>query len=520
LPALRRADHLLGAGRDRQGAAGILESDSPDQAAEKLAASVAAAVQEASERDWFTARLAPLVGAVGADGGGSAERAESFTAWRRFLEALASSRPLVLVLEDLHWADPPLLEFVEHALDWAAGVPLLVVCTARPELYERNAAWGGGNRNSTTVALSPLTAEETARLLSALLVQAVLPAETQAALLERAGGNPLYAEEFVRMLRDRGILAAGGRPIETAAGEAIAVPETVQALIAARVDTLAPERKALLHDAAVVGKVFWAGAVASIGERDEDAVRQGLHELVQKELVRPVRTSSVIDQDEFCFWHVLIRDVAYAQIPRAARARKHQAVAAWIEGIAEDRVADHAEILVHHYAGALELARAAGADTHELEERTKHFLVLAGRRALRLDVAKAESYFRQALELLAPGSRSVQGRWRESPRPPRSRVDMPRRKPATRRRSPTTELRKTTVQRGRPSSSSGRSSATEGKGSVRGRSSRKRWSSSSEQPRARNSSSPTPTSRVTTTSPGLPSSASNGQRRPWPPPGS
>ena len=205
------------------------------------------------------------------------------------------------------------------------------------------------------------------------------------------------------MLRDRGILAAGGRPIETAAGEAIAVPETVQALIAARVDTLAPERKALLHDAAVVGKVFWAGAVASIGERDENAVRQGLHELVQKELVRPVRTSSVIDQDEFCFWHVLIRDVAYAQIPRAARARKHQAVAAWIEGIAEDRVADHAEILVHHYAGALELARAAGADTHELEERTKHFLVLAGRRALRLDVAKAESYFRQALELLAPG---------------------------------------------------------------------------------------------------------------------
>ena len=382
--------------------AGILESDSPDQAAEKLAACVAAAVEEVSERDWFTARLAPLVGALEADGGGSAERAESFTAWRRFLEALASRKPLVVILEDLHWADPPLLEFVEHVLDWATGIPLLVVCTARPELFERNTAWGGGNRNSTTVALSPLTAEETARLVS-LLSQAVLPMETQAAVLERAGGNPLYAEEFVRMLKDRGILAAGSRPIVIAADDAIAVPETVQALIAARIDTLLPDRKALLHDAAVVGKVFWAGAVASIGERDGNTVRQGLHELVQKELVRPVRTSSVQDQEEFSFWHVLIRDVAYAQIPRAARSRKHQAAAAWIEGIAADRAADHAEILVHHYAKALELARAAGTDAPELEERTKHFLVLAGERVLRLDVGKAESYFQQALELLAPG---------------------------------------------------------------------------------------------------------------------
>jgi class 3 adenylate cyclase len=269
--------------------AGILESDGPDDAAEKLAVAVEAVVEDGSERDWFNARLAPLVGAQVVDGSEAAERAESsFTAWRRFLEAIAAQRPLVLVVEDLHWADGALLEFVEHLADWASGVPLLVVCTARPELYERRPDWGGGKRNSTTISLSPLTGEETARLLSALLSRAVLPAETQAALLERAGGNPLYAVEFVQMLTDRGVLDVQGR-LKATDGE-IQVPETVQALIAARLDTLPAERKSLLHDAAVVGKVFWAGAVAAIGDRDESLVREGLHELVRKELVRPARS--------------------------------------------------------------------------------------------------------------------------------------------------------------------------------------------------------------------------------------
>jgi tetratricopeptide (TPR) repeat protein len=385
--------------------AGILESDSPDDAAEKLAVAVEAVVEDAFERDWFNARLAPLVGAQVVDGSEAAERAESsFTAWRRFLEAIAAQRPLVLVVEDLHWADGALLEFVEHLADWASGVPLLIVCTARPELYERRPDWGGGKRNSTTISLSPLTGEETARLLSALLSRAVLPAETQAALLERAGGNPLYAVEFVRMLTDRGVLDAQGRLLEAIDGE-IQVPETVQALIAARLDTLPAERKSLLHDAAVVGKVFWAGAVAAIGDRDESLVREGLHELVRKELVRPARRSSVRDDDEFSFWHLLVRDVAYQQIPRVARARKHQAAAAWLQGIIEERIADHAEILAHHYWQARELTRAAGAyeEESELDSQLRFFLRMAGDRALELDVGKAESYYGQALELLAAG---------------------------------------------------------------------------------------------------------------------
>ncbi len=382
--------------------AGLLDSDSRDGVSEKLAAAVREVVEEASERDWFQTRLAPLVGGA-AEAAVAVERSQSFAAWRRFLEAIASKKPLVLVFEDLHWADDPFLEFVEHLVDWSTGVPLLVVCTARPELFERRPGWGGGKRNSTTSSLSPLTPEETARLIAALLSQAVLPVETQAALLEQAGGNPLYAEEFVRMLRDRAILEHHGPDVGIAAGVEIPMPETIQALIAARLDTLPPERKTLLHAAAVVGNVFWAGAVASISGVAGDTIEEALHELATKELVRRIRTTSVQGEDEYSFWHVLVRDVAYRQIPRAARAAKHRAAAEWIERIAGERVTDRAELLAHHYGQALELVRAAGADTHELEQQTKRFLVLAGERVLSLDVSRAESYYRRALELLPQG---------------------------------------------------------------------------------------------------------------------
>jgi class 3 adenylate cyclase/tetratricopeptide (TPR) repeat protein len=384
--------------------ADILESDGPEEASEKLMRGLSGFVPDVTERDWIRSRLAPLVGARTPEAAGTVEREESFTAWRRFFEALASERPLILAFEDLHWADPAMLEFVEHLVDWSSGVPLLVICLARPELYERRPGWGGGKKNTTTIALSPLTTEETARLISALLSQAVLPATTQRALIERAGGNPLYTEEFVRMLFDRGILVRRDRVVHVASGVEIPVPETVQALIAARLDTLPSDRKALLHDAAVVGKVFWSGAVSFIGGAQPRAVEEGLHELARKELVRPARSSSVANQAEYSFWHLLVRDVAYGQIPRAARAKKHRAAAEWIESIAGDRIMDHAELLAHHDIQALELSKAAGPDGElaELEERARRSLVLAGDRAMQLDVGIAESYFRKALELLPP----------------------------------------------------------------------------------------------------------------------
>ena len=380
--------------------AGVLESDTAEEVSAKLTAAVRAVVGEATERDWVETRLAPLVGAGTAEGSATVDRSQSFTAWRRFLEDIASRNPLVLVFEDLHWADDAMLEFVEHLLDRSAGVPLLVICTARPELYERRPDWGGGKRNSTTISLSPLNTEQTARLVGALLSQAVLPAETQAALLDRAGGNPLYAQEFVHMLYDREILARDGQHFDLRHGPEIAVPETIEALIAARLDTLTAERKTLLQAAAVMGKVFWAGAVAFVAGVDGADVEEALRELVRKELVRPVRESSVEGEHEYSFWHVLVRDVAYRQIPRPTRAASHRAVAEWIEEVGRDRLTDHAELLAHHYVSALELYRAAGTEAAELEEQTRRALVLAGERALPLDVAKADAYFRKAIELL------------------------------------------------------------------------------------------------------------------------
>jgi class 3 adenylate cyclase/tetratricopeptide (TPR) repeat protein len=377
--------------------AGILESDSPAEVEAKMVRAVVATIDDDAERAWLVERLAPLVGAR-EDGAGVA-REEAFSAWRRYLEGLAMRGPLVLVFEDLHWADASLLAFVEHVLDRSAPVPLLVLATARPELYDVRSDWGGGRRNSTTVGLGPLSDDETARLVAGLLDRSVLPAELQASLLERSGGNPLYAEQFVRM------------HVEASSAAEMSVPETVQALVAARLDTLPPELKGVLHDAAVVGKVFWGGSLAAVGDRGRDEVHAGVGELVRRELVRPIRLSSMEGDEEFSFWHVLVRDVAYQQIPRGPRALKHVAAAEWIERTAKDRVSDHAEILVHHYEHAHTLALAAGdTDTAaSVEQRLARSLVLAGDRLIRLDVAAAEASYRRALTLANEG-------------PPRARV--------------------------------------------------------------------------------------------------
>ncbi|HET9462000.1 MAG TPA: BTAD domain-containing putative transcriptional regulator [Gaiellaceae bacterium] len=383
--------------------AGILESDDPQQAAEKLEAAATAVLEDPTHRDWIVASLAPLVGAVSTSPVGADERAEtSFTGWRRFLEAIAVHDPLVLVFEDLQWADPALLDFLDRLADSGSPVPMLVVCTARPELYDMRPGWGGGKRNSTAIALSPLSEEETGRLLAALLARAVLPGVVHDVLLERSGGNPLYAEEFARMLVDRGILERHGRRGVIAPGAEIPVPESIHAVIAARIDLLPPERKVLLQDAAVIGRVFWSSAVADMQMIDEATVDAALREVARTELIRPARVSSLSDEAEYSFWHALVRDVAYGQIPRAVRARKHEAAADWTERLAGDRVTDHAELLAHHYLRALELRRAVGDDpTAQLEERAVRFLALAGDHALQLDVSRAESYYRRALELLS-----------------------------------------------------------------------------------------------------------------------
>ena len=377
--------------------AGILESDPPDVAQAKLGA----VLPEGSEQAWFRQRLLPL---LGIESTSSAEREELFTAWRRFLEHIAEERPTVLVVEDLHWADDAMLDFLEHLADRAEGVPLLVVGTARPELFERRPDYGR-LRNATPINLSPLSEEETARLVSALLRTAVIPAELQQSILDRAGGNPLYAEEFVRLLKDRGLLVERGSTWELQEGAEVPFPDSVQALIAARLDTLGAEPKSMLADAAVVGKVFWAGAVAAMGEHEVADVSGAMRELSRKELVQPSRRSSIEGEAEYAFRHILTRDVAYAQLPRSSRASRHVAAARWIESKAPDRQEDLADVLAYHYATALDLARAAGQIelAAELEAPALRFLTLAGERAIGLDTAAALGNFERARTLTPKG---------------------------------------------------------------------------------------------------------------------
>jgi class 3 adenylate cyclase/tetratricopeptide (TPR) repeat protein len=387
--------------------AAILESDSPAEARSKLDVAVSALVDDTSQAGWLVDRLAPLVGAAG--GGDRASRDESFAAWRSFLEVIAGRHPLVLVIEDIHWADDALLDFVDYLTEWSTAAPILVICTARPELYERHPGWAGGKRNSTTLALSPLSDEDTADLVASMVAQGVLPHDVRAQLLERAGGNPLFAEEFVRMLLDRGLLNSDGGA--SAADGEIPLPDTIQATIAARLDSLPASRKSLIHDASVIGKVFWSGALASMGGIERAETEEMLHELVRKELVRPARTSTVQGQAEYSFWHALVRDVAYAQIPRAGRAARHRLAASWIAETAGERVADVAEQLAYHYGQALDLARALGSHEplDQLEQKARDALELAGDRAAQLDLQKAYRFYRRAAQL-APPATSVRGR--------------------------------------------------------------------------------------------------------------
>jgi class 3 adenylate cyclase/tetratricopeptide (TPR) repeat protein len=352
--------------------AGVLETDSADEAGTKLRTVVREVIADDRDAPWLEGHLRLLAG-LEADTELSPERRdEAFGAWRRFLEALAERSPLVLVFEDLHWADDGLLDFVDHLVEWSSGVQLLVVATARPELLTRRPSWGGGKPNATTVSLAPLSDTETAALLSAVLETPVLAVETQQAVLARAGGNPLYAEQFARMLDERG--GDGELP----------VPETVHGIISARLDALSPEEKELLQAAAVVGKVFWAGALAAIDATPSPGLEERLHALSRRELVRRERRSSVAGESEYVFQHLLVRDVAYAQIPRARRAEMHLAAARWIESLAPDRSEDRAEMLAHHYTSALEYAEAVGAATDEMRDRARVALRDAGDRAFAL----------------------------------------------------------------------------------------------------------------------------------------
>lgn len=362
--------------------AGVLESDDASASAAKIATAIADIEPDETRRAWLERNVQALIGIEQATALG--DREQTSAAWRHLLEAIAGRDPLVLAFEDIHWADPALLGFLDDVVRRASGVPLMVVCTARPELLESHPEWAGGKRNATTIALEPLSTEETEALLHALLGEAPDPESTA-----RAGGNPLFAHELARVV-------GGSRSPEMGG-----IPESLEAVIAAHLDALPLELKSMAADAAVVGEVFWPGAVAMMGAIDERAVESSLARLVAHDVARRRRPSSVAQQSEYAFLHVLVRDVAYAQIPRRDRVAKHRFVGEWIERLAGGRETSHPELVAHHYGQAFELARGLGDDVQaaELLPRVRDFLLLAGERAQPIDIAGAEAFFRRALDL-------------------------------------------------------------------------------------------------------------------------
>jgi DNA-binding SARP family transcriptional activator/class 3 adenylate cyclase len=403
--------------------AGILETDSADRVARRLARVVAHAMaDDPAAIDWVSGHLRGLVGQgdelAGAPESGAVatanrdgRRDEAFTAWRRFLYGLANRRPLVLVLEDLHWADDALLDFLQELLDPTGHptldqhgrplrprvppeAPLLLVATARSDLLARRPGWGGSDGSAVAVELEPLSEADTGHLLEALLSSHRLPTGVGPALLAAAGGNPLFAEEYVRMVRDRHPL-----PPEEAGSAGLPLPETVHAIIAARLDALSGEEKAALQDLSVLGRVGWVGALAAVSGRTRAEVEACLERLAAREFLYRAGRASMAGEREYGFRHVLVCEVAYGQIPRLERADKHRRAAAWLESLAVER----SELLAHHYGRAFELASAAGQAPGELAGRARLALRDAGDRVSGLGAhVIAARYYARALAIWPP----------------------------------------------------------------------------------------------------------------------
>jgi class 3 adenylate cyclase/tetratricopeptide (TPR) repeat protein len=314
-------------------------------------------------------------------------------AWavRKLLERAAAQQPLVVVLDDVHWGEQTFLDLVEQVADLSRGVPLLLLCLARPELLERRPAWGGGKLNATTVLLEPLNSGEADELIGRLLPDpALADASLRARALAAAAGNPLFLEEIVAV-----VASSGGD---------VVVPPTIQALLAARLDQLDPAERRVLERGSVEGNSFHRGAVEALGP-EEASVPDKLVTLVRKDLVRPDEATFPGD-DAFRFRHLLIRDAAYDGLPKSVRAQLHEAFARWLDERAAD-LAERDEIIGYHLEQAYGYRRELGsvdAEAEVMAAAAAGRLQSAGRRALERGDASA------ALNLLERASNLVSSR--------------------------------------------------------------------------------------------------------------
>jgi class 3 adenylate cyclase len=372
----------------------ITEEEEPDSARQKLAATLHEHLLDPEERSFVEPRLAHL---LGLEERSSGDRQDLFAAWRLFFERLADTDPVVLAFEDMQWADTSLLDFVEYLLEWSRDYPLYVITLARPELQERRPGWGAGQRNFTSLYLEPLAEEAMQELLEGLVPG--LPEQLREQILARAEGVPLYAMETVRMLLDRGHLTQDG-PVYRPTGEisTLEVPETLHALIAARLDGVSPEERRLLQDGAVLGKTFTARALAALSGLSPDELEPLLSSLTRKEVLGVQSDPRSPEHGQYGFLQDLVRHVAYETLSKRERKSRHLAAAEHLEHSFQE-VEEVAEVLASHYLAAFEAAPEA-EDAEAIRARAREMLTRAGERAGSLAAAaEAKRYFEQAAEL-------------------------------------------------------------------------------------------------------------------------
>jgi len=417
-PAIRRGHCLPYAGVPYLALVEVLRdefelegADSPGASWDRLLDGVGALMAELGEPEAaertaallaVTLGIEPPVGVAVADADDPQRVREAlFSAARAAIEGICRRRPLLLAIEDIHWADEGMLDLIEHLARLVQG-PLVIVCLAREELLELRPGWAGGIEDSTTISLDPLTADETRELVAALMPGAengggaVVPQ-----VAERSGGNPLFAEEMVNRL------------IEEDTTEAAALPDTVQSLLAARLDSLArTERRLLLHSA-VVGQSFWEGALEAAADEEGIDLGETLAKLEQKDLIVTIPRSRIAGEREYSFKHVLIRDVAYGMLPRAVRCRKHVEVGEFIREKAGEQIDAFVGLVAEHYSRAVALGGESGLEPDELAQLRHQALELleaAGDAAAALySNAEAFERYQTALELtddLDPATRA------------------------------------------------------------------------------------------------------------------
>jgi class 3 adenylate cyclase/tetratricopeptide (TPR) repeat protein len=369
--------------------AGLLETDDEATTRTKVAASVAEHVPDETERRWIEPALLALLGIDV----GSIASDELFAAWRTFFERLASTAPVVMVFEDFHHADGGLIDFVDHLLEWSRSFPIYVVTLARPDLLERRPDWGAGKRSFTSISLEPMPPEAMRELLAGLVPG--LPESAERAIVARADGIPLYAVETIRMLLSEGRLTLeGGVYRPTGDLTNLAVPETLTALIASRLDALAPADRALASDAAVLGQSFTPAGLASVSGLDPEDLATRLRSLVSREIFTIQTDPRSPERGQYSFVQALIREVAYNALAKRDRKTRHLAAARFFESLGTDEVAGG---LAGHYLAAYQNS-AEGAEADAVAAQARISLAAAGHRAAELGShLQALTFLEQAL---------------------------------------------------------------------------------------------------------------------------